>query len=116
MSLVNKLKPTLLALLLCVGGSVSLAATAEEALKGCKGYPDVEMPNTCRAYFMAILEAIDSEDPMINPRGPLCIDDDIPVAEIIATTTAWIESNPAQSEIALFHAVHSALSAEFQCD
>ena len=108
-------KATSLGLFFALVGSASIAATAEEALIGCKGYPDVDRPNTCRAYFTSMLDFIESEDPMLNPNGVLCVDDDTPIAEIIAITIRWIEDNPEQKDIALFHAVHNALSPRFQC-
>lgn len=112
---IGKPATALLALVLSLAGSVSFAATAEEAVKGCKGYPDVEWPRNCQSYFLTILDYIESEDPTLNPEGPLCVAEDLPLSEIISRVIVWIENNPDQKNTPLFDATHKALSAEFKC-
>ena len=106
---------SLVCLLVMMAGSLH-AATAEEALKGCKGFPDVERPNTCRSYFLTILDYIRSDDPAVNPKGALCVEDDVPLDEIIHIIVSWIEDHPSSKGVSLFDAAHNALEQKFECD
>lgn len=106
---------SLVCLLVMMGGSLH-AATAEEALKGCRGFPDAERPNTCRAYFLTILDYIRSDDPTVNPKGALCVYEDVPLDEIIHIVVTWIENHPTSKGFSLFDAAHNALAQQFKCE
>ena len=112
----KKYSACLLALAISLGGNVSFAATAQDAVNACKGFPDVEWPRNCQSYFLTILEIIESDDPALNPDGPLCVDQDVPLSEIISKVIVWIENNPSQNGISVFNATHRALSPDSRCD
>ena len=96
------------------GGAV-YAATADEALKGCDGYPDALAPALCEAYLADIMILIESDDRLINPEGRLCLDEALTPADVIPIVVDWIKDHPGQRAISVFEATHRALAPQYRC-
>ena len=113
----NKMNSRLAAaLLLCaVVASPTYAATADEVLKGCKNFPDSKMPRTCEAYFIEAIRFVNSDDPLANPKGKLCVGEEVPIADIINLVVEWIEQKPSRRSFSLFDAMHQALAPKYRC-
>ena len=97
-------------------GNASYAATAEDVLEDCKNFPDSRAPRTCEAYFEEVLRFVGSSDPLENPRGRLCVDENLSTADIIPLVIDWIEMHPGQRSTSIFDATHNALSPRFECE
>jgi len=96
-------------------GTVLSAMTTEDAVVMCKGYPDASYPRNCEAYFQAGREYLLSDDPSVNPKGKLCLEETFALSDMIALVVGWIEEHPDQVSASLFDAMHSALSTRFAC-
>jgi hypothetical protein len=113
--MIKKLLMVPLVLAILVAPTISSAATAEEALLGCKGYPDASHPKNCEAYFEIGRDYLLSDDPAVNPKGKLCLEESLTLSDMIALVISWIEEHPDQASASLYEAMHSALSTRFAC-
>lgn len=55
--------------------------TGADLMNDCRNYPDSKRPRNCELFAGAFAEIARSTDRAGNPRGRLCIGEDVPVAE-----------------------------------
>lgn len=89
--------------------------SGEDLISDCKGYPDSPRPRTCALFASSFAEFARSNDKTENPRGRLCIGEDVPVGEIIGLINDWLAKHPNAGSMNGYEIAHSATRDRYRC-
>jgi hypothetical protein len=117
MNVVIRLLLTVMIAVPALEGSLAQVAgtTGGEIASDCADYPDSARPNTCVLYVASLVEIVRMDDKSGNPRGRLCIGEDVPIAEVIAVVNEWLAAHPEVHAMTAYDAAYGALAKKYQC-
>ena len=93
----------------------SHAVTGSELLEHCRNYRERPDKNLCDLYVSSLVTFVTSSDKLTNPRGKLCIGPDVPMANVVATITAWLSKNPTLHAEDGYKSVYDGLAQKYRC-
>ena len=78
--------------LILYGVGPAIAASGQDLVDWCMGYPDSPRPNLCVAYVRSGMQLVNEGD--LGSDRPACFPEDVPVADVIAVSLDWLEAHP----------------------
>lgn len=102
-----------LSLCLVAPASVSQAATGQDLIDWCAGYPDSEKPNLCAGYVRETVNLLNKGE--VIDGMVACVPDDVPNATVIETAYDWLSRHPERLDMRFGEAIMPSLAATYPC-
>jgi len=94
----------------------SNAISGGEILKMCVDFPGGDSPRQCRLYIQSMIGFVNSDDPTVNPKGKLCIGEQVPLDEVVKVINEWLSAHPNLHDTAGYDATYGALAQRYRCN
>lgn len=89
--------------------------SGSDLMDDCGNYPDSHRPRNCELFANSFAEIARSGDELENPRGRLCIGENVPAEEIIAQINDWLASHPNSENRNGYEIAYDAVKTRYRC-